>query len=469
MPKPLLFISHKHSDKGIASAISKFLKERALGKIDIFQSSNYEFNGPGLGKNLKAELNKALWRCDVLALIYTSMDNDWSYCMYECGVATHPNSQTTKIIVFQCGKDVPALFKDELRVNARSEEDIKKFTRELLTDPHFFPSLKEAFASEVDKETIENAGKELFINIGKTLPELVNNIEEWPAWPYLRIELPQAEVLKISNAAPTDRLSRAIETVRDYGIIVKNDSRISQIFGLTSVPEKGLFSDLLKVWSDNYPKENPVWFESCCEQIMVGARREFPVIKNVSLKEVNSNLEYTPVMSRVKYLAFANSSQFDIYFYNLNDPRAVPVTNKMIKLEDMFVKRIGKITTESVRLKDLIKELDESGRNRVPFLTDGQTPLYMVHRSMIDQFAAKNVWSGISPADFTLKNLLEDEVFKEMFENTFVLVSKNASLAAAKNAMLSRPNCLDIFITENGKSGEPVIGWLTNNDITKTS
>lgn len=469
MSKPLLFISHKHSDKEIASAISNSIQERTLGQIDIYQSSNPKFEGPKIGANLNKELYDALWRCDVLILVYTSTDNDWSYCMYECGVATDRNSPDTKIIVFQCGKEVPDVFKGKLKVKARSAEDIEKFTKELLTNPKFFPSLEQALAPGADKDIIKKVGNQLYTNLKKSLPDLVNNVEEWPAFPYLRIGLPQTEVDKMANAPSDKRLKLAVKVVSEHGIIYKNDARIAQIFGLANIPEKGSFAKLLEVWSENHPKESPTWFESCCEQIMIGARREFPVIRNAAIKEVNGTREYTPVMSRVKHLTFDNNSQFDIYFYNLKDPRALPVTDKMTKLEDMFVKRIGKVNTDSILLQTLVEELDNLGRNRVPILTDNNSPLQMIHRSMIDKFVSNNVWgkSGISPAEFTLKHLLDAEEFKEMFANSFVVVPRNTSLEEAKTTMLSKPYCSDVFITENGGSDEPVIGWLTNSKITK--
>jgi hypothetical protein len=78
---------------------------------------------------------------EVLILIYTSSDEDWSYCMWECGVATHPQSPNTAIIVFQCGTDIPAPFHDVVRVNVRQYDDIKKFTDQFLRDPTYCPSL----------------------------------------------------------------------------------------------------------------------------------------------------------------------------------------------------------------------------------------------------------------------------------------------------------------------------------------
>ena len=96
-----LFISHKHSDTRIAKVVADFVESRTLGQVSVHMSSDPRYKGPRLGKNINQELCTALYNCDVLLLLYTSADEDWSYCMFECGVATDPQSPRTNIIVFQ--------------------------------------------------------------------------------------------------------------------------------------------------------------------------------------------------------------------------------------------------------------------------------------------------------------------------------------------------------------------------------
>src|SRR5215472_8598927 len=107
-----LFISHKHADSKIAEVVGNFIEARSSGSVKVHLSSSPDFQGPKYGQNLNAQLRKALWETDVLVLIYTSADQDWQYCMWECGVATHPSSSPSNIVVFQCGSDVPAAFGD---------------------------------------------------------------------------------------------------------------------------------------------------------------------------------------------------------------------------------------------------------------------------------------------------------------------------------------------------------------------
>jgi hypothetical protein len=116
MPRPLLFVSHKHSDYKIAEELALFIEEKSGARIRVHLSSSPDFQGPKFGKALNAQLRDALWQTEVLILVYTSSDQDWSYCMWECGMALHPDSPNTTLIVFQCGADVPSPFQIGLGV-----------------------------------------------------------------------------------------------------------------------------------------------------------------------------------------------------------------------------------------------------------------------------------------------------------------------------------------------------------------
>lgn len=470
MDKPLIFISHKTSDSKIATVIAKFIRDRSQNVVDIFLSSNWKFEGPRFGPGLNNELMTKLWNTDVLILVYTSADQDWSYCLWECGVASDSGSPNTRMIVFQCGIDVPTPFVSDLRVDVRNLEHIRRFTKQFLKDPGFLPSRGQALAPDIDQETVETAARELFTNLEEILPDIHDPVVEWPAWPFLRIELPQLEVKKLQKldvANRTERMKLSQEVVTEHAIVVKSDARAAQLFGLNSLTDKLKFKELLQLWKERFPTVDATWFDSCCEQIRVGARMGFPVIWRNPMKAVGDDSEYTPVLSRVRRIPFGESVHFDLYFYNLSDPKAVLAISRMIPIEKFFYKNIEENTPDSIKLKELVDELRQSGLNRVPILTGERHPLYIVHRSMIDKFVAENIWnkSDKNPEDFTLADLLADPEMKEMFENTFVVISQQCSLAEAKSAMLARPGCSDVFVTENGKRDETVIGWLTNVDI----
>jgi hypothetical protein len=465
----MLFVSHKHADRKLAEVLGQFIEERSTAKIKVYLSSSPDFQGPRFGPGLNSQLRQALWKTEVLVLLYTSEDQDWSYCMWECGIATHPDSPNTNLIVFQCSSDVPGPFQDVLRVNPGKLDDIKRFVDQILRDKTLFHA--GAIAPDLKDVHIENLATELHNRLAAVLPPLEDGqVERWPAWPYLRIEIPRSEADKIEKASEPDRLDLSRQIVRDQATVVRNDPRAAQLFGKLSFPGQIRFRELLQAWKDKYPEDDSSWFDSCCQQIMVAVRRGFPVIPSTSMRETGGDSSFTPVVTGVQRLPFSGTVQFDVFFFNLSDPRAVLVTTRMIPIADVFCKRMGEIDPNTLRLTELINELTTKTRNRVPILTSSGAPLYIVHRSMIEKFIVKTIMqtkAGKDPSAFTLADLLKDPEMKATFESTFVVVTPQSSLAQAKAAMVAREGCNDVFVTKTGALEEPVLGLLTNVIITQ--
>lgn len=144
----------------------------------------------------------------------------------------------------------------------------------------------------------------------------------------------------------------------------------------------------------------------------------------------------------------------------------------MIPFGEFFQKQIGKIDPRALKLTDLIAELDTRQLNRVPILSAEGHPLYIVHRSFIDKFIVKTVLSADGAAkvpNLTLADLLAEPEFRNVFENTFVVVRRQATLAEADSAMHSRPGCSDVYVTAGGNANEAVQGYLTNIDIARSA
>jgi hypothetical protein len=136
--QPLLFISHRHDDREIADLIRNFVTYLGGNEVVVYQTSSSDAQAPKIGRNVNHELMRALWKTDVLVLIYTRHDRDWDYCMWECGVATHSESDDTNVIVLQCGRQLPRVFADQVAVDVRDPEKLRRFVNAFLTDPHFF-------------------------------------------------------------------------------------------------------------------------------------------------------------------------------------------------------------------------------------------------------------------------------------------------------------------------------------------
>ncbi|MEE8524970.1 MAG: toll/interleukin-1 receptor domain-containing protein, partial [Thermoanaerobaculia bacterium] len=98
-----IFISHRHDDKPIADVLKKHLLGWAISEDRIFLSSSVD-NAPQIGGALQDELQKALYEARVLFFLFTSSGADWSWCIYEIGLATDPETHT-RIVVLKCTDD----------------------------------------------------------------------------------------------------------------------------------------------------------------------------------------------------------------------------------------------------------------------------------------------------------------------------------------------------------------------------
>ena len=282
-------------------------------------------------------------------------------------MASDPQSPNTNVIVLQCGADVPSPFQDVLRANARSAEDLKRLVDQLFRDPKVFPSAGGAIAPDLRDALVENLATDLHGRLAQVLPALDDSqAEQWPAWPYLRLEMPRSEAEKIERANETERARIALKIVSDHAIVVRSDARAAHLFGRQSLPGQAKFSELLTLWKCNYPDADATWFDSCCEQIMVSVRRGFPVIGWTPMREIGGDCRYTPVVTRAQRLPFAGSVQFDLYFFNLSDPRAMPVTSRMIPIGEVSHKRLSEINPQTLRLRDLSKSSRSSGAIAFP-------------------------------------------------------------------------------------------------------
>ena len=467
MPKERsLFISHKHVDHKIANVLGEFAKERSLGRVKVHLSSDPNFEGPKIGKSLTDQLKQALRNTNTVVLLYTSADQDWSYCMWECGVALDPETEDTNILVLQCGNDVPGPFADQVRINARRRDDILRFVQMFLTEPDFFPGFDEPVATfqAIDPQ-ITKAADELFSNLQAVLPPLEEEpTEEWPAWPFLKVELTLDQVDYLRNLDFSARKDWTTEELPKLGLVAESDGRVQELFGKAKFPINLPLNQILTYWVNGHPNLAKDWFDGLCNQLTVAALGEFPVIHWAHLTGPRG-AKYIPILSRVTRIPSQRKMQFHIYFYNISDLRGVSAKSKMIPLSDIYSINLMKSPPEQLLLSALIKQLAQKGKNRIP-LFDGQSRVkYIIHRSMIDMYIAQCALdSDFSEkvSTITLAQILKDQSMKAIFETTFGLVSQDCSLADVKAKMDEIPECRDVFVTHNGTKEEPVLGWVTN-------
>ncbi|MFL6139395.1 MAG: hypothetical protein ACJ74O_16550 [Frankiaceae bacterium] len=321
--QPILFISHKHSDAPIADVVRRFVEDRSGGRIEVFQSSSNLVEGPRLGRNLNQELCSRLWQAGLLILIYTSPDENWDYCMWECGVATRPDSPETRVIVFQCGKRPPKVFEDQVRVDVRIARDVQRFVTELLTDPTFMPGLQQPLTRfNKDSPNVQEAGIYFFDELLKVRPveESGDDAYQWPPYPYLRLEISVADAELIRDAEGAEQAEVALRTVRSAKV-ADMDSEARRLFGVAAV-RPGLLMDALEgSWQRQYATAEPDWLHAIADQVRPAVLDQFPRLSWSLMRSVDANDRwwYAPVINRVHQTG--GRFDFDVYFdkFELDD------------------------------------------------------------------------------------------------------------------------------------------------------
>jgi hypothetical protein len=315
-----LFISHKHVDKKIADVISSFITMHSGGRVNIYQSSSPWTDAPKVGRNLNKELRETLWSTNVLILVYTTTDHDWSYCMWECGVASHPQSPDTKIILFQCGSNSPAVFTEQVNVNMRDLVDIQKFTNELLTSPDFFPGFSAAVTKfKSNGREVASAAADLFQQLEPALPpEKVDPSTEWPAYPFLQLELGFQHLEQVRKLDPKERSRKGNEIVKKECLISATDKYCEQLFGVLSFSNDMTLKQLADSWTERFPHSQSKWIQALCNQVRAGAMWNFPTASWDVMQGFNDSIWRAPVLSRVRKIPSRQCMQFDIYFFKFD-------------------------------------------------------------------------------------------------------------------------------------------------------
>jgi hypothetical protein len=113
--------------------------------------------------------------------------------------------------------------------------------------------------------------------------------------------------------------------------------------------------------------------------------------------------------------------------------------------------------------------------NRYAFVDDDQVLRYIIHRNNFAQYIADHVeqalTSGRNPKDTTFGDYIDEYGKSEnscttwVGEDVYISISDN--LLSAARQISSKRNVRDVFVTQNGKSGEPVLGLITDDDILK--
>lgn len=345
LDKPILFISHRHDDHAIADVLRRFIEARTGGRVGVFQSSSPGAKGPQQGGNLREELQHALWHASVVVLLYTTRDQDWSFCMWECGVAQTPEPSGTKTIVFQCADQYPLAFADHVRVGVRNEQDIEKFVNDLLTEPVYFPTLGQAVTDfNADTEPVQEAARELYRALQDVLPTPDDAGEEWPTYPQLTMELADEQMERIRKAegSAEKRLSMARQIVVEEALVTGGDSQVGRIFSARDFPRDPSMPGmpmraLISGWEANSLTPASPWVDGMCSQIVAAARDQFPTPRWELMRGADrtDGTLYAPMVRYIKKFPRRKCTEIDVVFckFELDDDKRLKIRVPQIGLE----------------------------------------------------------------------------------------------------------------------------------------
>lgn len=141
-----------------------------------------------------------------------------------------------------------------------------------------------------------------------------------------------------------------------------------------------------------------------------------------------------------------------------------PVVSVMIQRSQMVVKQLATGESESdVVLGDLMTLMKSKGYHRIPVLDQAGLLICVVHEALVLSFAMESRQVATDP-NFLASTLQDLSVYPDLREllKASAFVSETATVDLARSRMNAMERCNDVFVTESGREGEPVMGWLPN-------
>ena len=191
---------------------------------------------------------------------------------------------------------------------------------------------------------MDEAAGEPHKRIGEVLPPPDDGvIEEWPVWPYLRIELPRSEVERLEQASESERVLLSHQILRDYGLVVESDARAAQMFGRAGFPHGMKFEALLKTWQSTYPDSDATVVRLLLRADHDGREAGLPCHSVDSYQGGRRRRGVHPRAESHQASSLRWKRAVRPLLLQPVDPRAVPVTSRMIPAGDFFYKNLAKL------------------------------------------------------------------------------------------------------------------------------
>jgi hypothetical protein len=322
----LIFLSHRHNDHEIASAFSKNFQTWGVAPEEIFQSSDYQASTV-IGAPLKPQLKQALCEARLVLLIYTISDNDWEFCVWECGVATNLKDETqeTRVALFQMSNHACRVFQDEVVFTLHSGKDIAKFVEQFHRHKGFFKK-DAAFQPSINENILRKRADDLYNDLIKfSLPEL----EERYRWDRFTLWISSNMMQEVRECNKTARsessqTDKALDILRNNAEVVDAFGQALPHFGYTAEAKDLTLGILIARWRETFAGAGDPqgWIQQLCEEMnrSIEDRPSEP-----SWELMRSALYpqwwFCPILNHVR-LKPDGSFEFDVYLYRV--PGALP-------------------------------------------------------------------------------------------------------------------------------------------------
>lgn len=253
---PTLFISHRHQDRVLADIFRTAFEEWSNENVIVFQSSNVRA-GIGVGEGLSDTIRKAAADASVLLLIYTVTDDDWTWCMYECGLAQDPKTLDTRIIVFHTTETPPSPLSHLLTL-PMNLESIATLVTQFHLKTNFFIDMGEAIAPDVEQKLIDQRTMQLYKELSKKITTDV--IETTIRYDQISVSLDMRHVNSIKAKYEETNFKKtlgfAMDILREKSVIYSYSGDPHTHFEMDELPLDIELYQLVKNWrkETDYPE-----------------------------------------------------------------------------------------------------------------------------------------------------------------------------------------------------------------------
>jgi hypothetical protein len=161
-----------------------------------------------------------------------------------------------------------------------------------------------------------------------------------------------------------------------------------------------------------------------------------------------------------------------------------PVATKMMPLGQIINVQIpAGGSVDQLSISDIEKKFDTVGANgqrisRLLILDSTGVCIGILHHSLFAEMLAMLLRDNpqIDLTATTFASLLQKEsraykglTYRDLIQRTIAFVAQDRTVADAKAAMEQIQGCQDVIVTKTGDRTEPIIGWLSNIDVTRLS